>query len=874
MDTYRHLPAHFVNWLEIPQPPKPDGTPVKPRKVPCDVTGSPIDHLNPANWRTYDDVNATPGLHNAFVLGRHGETPPQHSLFLLDLDDCRDATSGTVQPWASVILQQFPNAFIEISHSGTGFHVMGRCQPALMGTDRRHKFTPPGAPHNACEWYMDGRFIAIGRDGQGDIKLDWTQILADMVPVKSVANMPVPDAGTGAPSDYTGPEDDDALLQVILRDTNYDSLQPRRIPASAFFGDMETLRGMCHAAYGQDTAKSPPFDYDASSVDMTLANHLAYYTGGDVNRMERLFMRSLMGQRDKVQQRPQYLRDTSNQAAGLALKDGRYLKGVSAANISDMLRRISNEADPVLSTIADALSRLAVGDRERIIAEAKDICPKGVHKALSEAVKQRHDAYRVEQGQQAFGMLKQGELSNWYVVSNENGSAVAVDRRGGTSPQSKAAFMESRSHLPAIPVIDGSGKLRMQSAAEAWWTDPETERYEYQSFHPGQAESYKDDYGRTVKNAYRATHTTPAMPGGDVEPYMHVMRSNVPNEADQTVLLSALAFAVQKPGEMLLWAPVMQGAQGCGKGTLIKKPLVHSIGENLGVAGPKQLAGDYNGYMYRKTTVVVDEIGEHSKATIAEIADGLKEPIAESPVPYRIMRTDPFSGDNFTCWFFLTNHMNSMLANDLNERRYAHYVSPLQTPEQVNVAFPSGWWETHYPDVVAAAGVTGLDWFRYYQIWWDQSGAEAVRSVLELYPAASPGRAPMTTTRHMAECAGEPEAVTQLREAIAAKLPGFRNGFVSSIAFRELMKSEGLRAPAGRWLNEALKRLGYIHNIRSRPSPAESMRFPQVNDVQMRLYYSDSSLVSKAPSDIFDAYDQSQVDSYIPPQSNVVPIKP
>lgn len=855
MHPYSKLPAQFVNWKELPQAGK------KPRKVPwSNSKNHQIDHLNPENWQTYDTVAACDDLHPAFVLPRHDDEPPEFSLFLLDLDDCRHASTGDVQPWAQSVMAMFPGAFVEISHSRTGFHIMGYCRPAAMGRNRKHKFTYADSPHNGAEWYMDGRFIALGEYIEGDLNLDWTDVLTTLVPEKDKLPASSTVSSVGVASDYTGPQDDDALLALIARDTNYDALQPRRIPASAFYGNMETLRSMCHGAYGQDTGKPAPFDYDASSVDMTLANHLAYFTGGDVPRMDRLFRQSLMGQRDKVQNRPQYLFDTLTQAARMAIQGGRYLKGVVTDNLPEMLRRISGPTDAILSQVADALARLDAGTRERVMTEAQEICPKGVGKALKEAVQARHDAFRVEQGAQAFDMLKQGELDNWFIVNNENGTAMAIDRRGGTSGQTKTAFVESRAHLPKIPMMDANGTVRMLSAAETWWIDPTTERYEYQSFHPGRSDTYTDNYGRSVRNTFRPAHDSPATAGGDIEPYLHILRANIPTEADQIVLLSALAFAVQKPGEMLLWAPVMQGAQGSGKGTLIKRPLVYALGRNLGIAGPKQLASEYNGYMYRKTAVVVDEIGEHSKATIAEIADSLKEPVAESPVPYRIMRRDPFDDDNFTCWFFLTNHMNSMLANDLNERRYAHLVSALQTPEQVTRAFPDNWWADRYPHVVAIAGGNGMDWFRYYQVWWDSQGAEAVRGMLEQYPAALPGRAPVTTTRHLAEAASEPEAVTQIREAIEARLPGFRSGFVSSIAIRELLKSEGMRMPYGRWLNDAMQRLGYVYNIRTRVSAAESMRFPMMDSTQMRLYYSDASLIGKSASNVLDAYDQGQTD--------------
>lgn len=529
--------------------------------------------------------------------------------------------------------------------------------------------------------------------------------------------------------------------------------------------------------------------------------------------------------------------------------------------------------DAAVKEYAGHVSRLSTAERETLAAHLKDIRP-DLHKPVKQAVDAAHAEFRVAQGEQVFGMLRGGALSHWYITGDDgSGKAKAVDRHTGACIAFPDFLVRFR-HLPEVPIPTADGKIKMVPAAQHWWDHPETERYDRLDFDPDADETWCDDYGRLLKNEYRTPHNEPAAPGQDVAPYLHILAANYPDQGDQYILLSALAFAIQNPGKLLKWAPVLQGSQGCGKGVLVRWPLQHACGRNVGIANPKALFGDYNSYQFRKTVVVVDEIGDRSKAAIADISEDLKEPISEPHIPYRLMRRDPFDDRNFACWFFMTNHIGSMLVSD-GERRYSPLVSALQSETAVLNAFPSGWWETYYPHVVQASGVVNGDWFLYYAQWWGMGGAEAVRGMLETYAPALPGRAPKTTTTDLAIAEGEPELTRLVREAVAANEPGFRGGFVSSMAVRALCEAEGLRPPGGKWFGKQIQQAGFPHNVRYRPTPADEMRCPEIRSKQARLYFCDNGLANRPPYDIVDAYDRAQTDTAnAPPPSNVVPMKP
>lgn len=287
------LPERFIYYRLVAKPDSP-----KMDKVPCNAAGDSINPHDPSQWMTRAVADA--GRNDAvsgigFVLNGDG-------WFCIDLDNCRNATTGEWNAAAVAIYQSFNGALAEVSVSGTGLHIFGRCDPSRLA-DRRNKWD------GWCEWYHTGRFIALGPHGIAPIGAwvdrDWTDQLLRLVPQRADANGVLPE---GVDPAYTGPEDDTALVALMLRS----------VSNAARFGGTATVRDLWEGNVAVLSRIYPAYDggggFDRSAADAALMSHLAFWTGKDLPRMDRLFRQSAL-MRDKYNQREDYRRDTIHGAA-------------------------------------------------------------------------------------------------------------------------------------------------------------------------------------------------------------------------------------------------------------------------------------------------------------------------------------------------------------------------------------------------------------------------------------------------------------------------------------------------------------------------------------------------------------------------------
>lgn len=278
-----NLPNQFINWCEIADLP-----PKKPRKVPCDANRKPIDPHNPAHWLTLEQAQST-GLNIGFVL------TDNDPYFLLDLDDIK-TPEGTWDDWSQSIFAQFQNAAWEVSWSGNGVHIMGRCDASRL-TDRKNKFAD-----SKGEFYHTKRFVAFGQGLQGDIDIDWTETLLRVVPARDAADS-APVNYTGPVLGWNGPTDDTVLINKAMNAAGSAAVQ---FGDKASFGDLWN----CDVAKLAQVFPSPSEDeFDRSSADAALMSHLAFWTGKDYMRMDRLFRQSGL-MREKYDTRPDYQQNT------------------------------------------------------------------------------------------------------------------------------------------------------------------------------------------------------------------------------------------------------------------------------------------------------------------------------------------------------------------------------------------------------------------------------------------------------------------------------------------------------------------------------------------------------------------------------------
>ena len=165
-DTLTALPQ-WVCWrLE----PDPKGG--KDRKVPYDpVTSQRASSTDPKTWHTFEEARAACGQYMYSGLGFVFTT--ESGIVGIDIDHCRDASTGSLNETATAILQRLPGTYAEISPSGTGIHLF------LYGEipGKGNKNTENGVEMYAHSRYftmtgqpLDGAPATIARD---DTALKW-----------------------------------------------------------------------------------------------------------------------------------------------------------------------------------------------------------------------------------------------------------------------------------------------------------------------------------------------------------------------------------------------------------------------------------------------------------------------------------------------------------------------------------------------------------------------------------------------------------------------------------------------------------------------------------------------------------------------------
>lgn len=139
---------HWVCWKAILNGGRVEKIPV------CAQSGRNASSTDPETWTDY--VTAVMKAYTAENLGLGFVFAQTAGIVGIDLDKCRDATTGTLEPWAQDIVTEI-DSYTEISPSGTGVHIFVRGG------------LPPGRMKKGhIEAYQQGRFFTItGRHLEG-----------------------------------------------------------------------------------------------------------------------------------------------------------------------------------------------------------------------------------------------------------------------------------------------------------------------------------------------------------------------------------------------------------------------------------------------------------------------------------------------------------------------------------------------------------------------------------------------------------------------------------------------------------------------------------------------------------------------------------
>jgi len=279
----------------------------KTHKYPCSLDGKRVDahdsthHVSASEaWREADKRGAGWGVGFVFT-----EADP---FFFLDVDGAlRD---GEWNPIAKELCQLFAGAFVEVSQSRTGLHLIGTGSPTLPTDQRRKKArdAATGSKDDLFDLYTEGRFCALTCiEASGDTGSAHHQAALDYIVEKWLK-----DDATGPQSvNWTTTHQPESTGHTLSDDDLIDKALASKSVGAAF-GFKASFADLWHVNAEKLAEVFPPDQdvdgFDRSAADAALASHLIWWTGGNCSRVDLLMRRSGLA-RDKYD-RPDYMQRT------------------------------------------------------------------------------------------------------------------------------------------------------------------------------------------------------------------------------------------------------------------------------------------------------------------------------------------------------------------------------------------------------------------------------------------------------------------------------------------------------------------------------------------------------------------------------------
>lgn len=302
--------------------------------------------------------------------------------------------------------------------------------------------------------------------------------------------------------------------------------------------------------------------------------------------------------------------------------------------------------------------------------------------------------------------------------------------------------------------------------------------------------------GQTLANTYWPVDV-PCMPG-DPAPFLDLLKRMLPNERDRIICLSNAAAIVQYPGLKIPYATLLQGVEGNGK-TTISKCLEAALGKRY-TYWPKasKLGAQFNAWIVGRLLYLVEDIKAGADDDLFEMLKPLIT--GGSGVEVEAKGQDQTRYDDVGNFWFNSNHKNG-LRKTRNDRRLCMLFCAQQTADDL------------IRDGLTPEYMTRLNhWLQH------ENGYAIVTHFLRTYqipdefnPAKECNRAPITSSTDEAieQSLGAAEQVVM--EAIEdGTLPGFKGGWVSSVALDRLLNDagKGRSVPINR-RRDMMRTLGY-----------------------------------------------------------------
>ncbi len=307
--------ARWVNW-------RLQTLKGKKTKIPYDINGKKASSTDPSAWSTYADTKAA--NENVGIVFK-----PDQLLLGIDVDHIVEKDGKLPKNIQKFVKEA--NTYTELSPSHTGLHLfIALTEPLKL---EAHKHAP-------FELYTSGRYFTVTENIYGESKNVRTMTPADVLTLLESIGYP-------------------------WKESEISPQSPVFSPSLATLDDSILLDKMFAAKNGSDIKKlwdNTSGITDESSADMALMSHLAFWTGRNHTQMERLWLSSPLGAREKTKKRKDYRDRTINKA----IKDTKEIYETPSMKVQkkseeydlDLLYTINSRKDRVYTQNTENICRI------------------------------------------------------------------------------------------------------------------------------------------------------------------------------------------------------------------------------------------------------------------------------------------------------------------------------------------------------------------------------------------------------------------------------------------------------------------------------------------------------------------------------------
>lgn len=594
----------FIVYKLVPSTKRPGKT----DKFPCDFrSGLVVSAHDPQYWTDCDTaIAAAVNFGDSYGIGfvfTDGDP-----FFFLDIDNQWRGSAWS--PEAVEMCGMVAGVAVEVSQSGEGMHAIG------IGRPPEHRSIE--SPLKVGGLYYSRRFVALtGINIVGNVNAVCTALdvlVAKYFPGSSTGHSI---EWTSAPrDDWKGPDSDEDLIRRAMRSRGADSA----FGGKASFADLWNCNIEALARTYPDVGRA----YNESQADAALAQHLAFWTGNNCERIERLMMQSKLV-REKWE-REDYIERTILNAVG---KQFDVLTDKTFELPAEVVAAMSEPPKPTLvqgSTFATNEDQIAlfagcvyVNDAHRVLVPGGNLL--------------KPEQFKVAYGGYTFTMD----------AANEK-----------TTRDAWEAFTQNQA-------------FRCPRADTTCFKPDMT---------PG---AVLERDGIRAVNTYWPVEVARKM--GDAQRIFDHMVKVLPDEHERMVLLYFMAACVQHQGTKFQWAPLVQGVEGNGK-TLFSRYVANAIGKKY-VHWPKasQISNNFNGWLVGKTFYAVEDI--YVPGEKAEIIEILKPMITGGDgLEIEKKGVDQVSADICGNFLFNSNYKDAV-RKGMNDRRFCVMFTAQQSREDL-----------------------------------------------------------------------------------------------------------------------------------------------------------------------------------------------